>query len=552
MRKSAIGTAVLLYVAAQSGTAETIITAQDYAVDSDVVLESALEEIKSAPRDTVNAVGDTVKFAADETVTAAKGVAAAFETDPLKQIKKEAMLDVASAWDSSNDIIFRSYKISEAVSEELVAGAGAEDAEVVDVTPAFYGIKFPKKASAYLRPEFNRLFVRNTQDNIHAIEDVLAELHSAERELMGKQVSIETKFVEVNQGTLNELGFNWRLNSKNGGPVNVFENLTLPGNQDIMSAGLRTAAGALGTQATAGTLLAEKVSGSLRWSLLVSALEQSEDADVLSAPSIVTRDGSTASIIVGEERTVSSGFDVKNSESSLFIEHDLEIENMGVMLEVTPELRSDSLIDLELNPKVIDLIGYDNYQVHPNAAINPIQGNILRNAQQQGTYPVATKFINTAGQIVDSTIGDLYDAIWAADNMDNGGTIDNINDFSNQGTGGNGGLPNQTYKDQFRQFAPEELPQAPALWGRMPYYRLRELETQLTVADGSTVGMGGLIYDKLETYRDKVPVLGSIPFVGRLFRSEGEKSVKRNLMIFVTATQVDANGRKASDLALKK
>jgi general secretion pathway protein D len=86
---------------------------------------------------------------------------------------------------------------------------------------------------------------------------------------------------------------------------------------------------------------------------------------------------------------------------------------------------------------------------------------------------------------------------------------------------------------------------------RLPYYRLREMQTQVTVADGSTVGMGGLIYDKRETFRDKVPVLGSIPFIGRLFRSEGENSVKRNLMIFVTATQVDINGRKAADLAMK-
>jgi len=74
----------------------------------------------------------------------------------------------------------------------------------------------------------------------------------------------------------------------------------------------------------------------------------------------------------------------------------------------------------------------------------------------------------------------------------------------------------------------------------------------VTVADGSTVGMGGLIYDKLETFRDKVPVLGSIPFIGRLFRSEGEKSIKRNLMIFVTATQVDVDGRRSADVVLNK
>lgn len=476
MRKSAIGTAVLLYLAAQSGTAETIITAQDYAVDSDAVLESALKEIKSAPRDIVDAVGDTVKFTADETVTAGKGVAAAFKPDTVGKIKKEAMLDVATAWDSSNDIIFRSYRISEAVSEELVAGAGAEETGVVDVTSAFYGIEFPEKTSAYLRPEFSRLMIRNTQDNIHAIEDVLAELHSAERELMGKQVSVETKFVEVNQSTLNELGFSWRFDGKNGGNANVFENLSLPNDQDLFADGLRTAASALNASGSTGSMMVQKTAGSLNWSMVISALEQQDDTDVLSAPSIVTRDGSTASILVGEERTVSGGFDVKNAESSLFIEHDLEIENTGVMLEVTPELRSDSLIDLELYPKVVDLIGYDNYQIHPSAHIQAINN--------RGDPPI-------------------------------------------------------------------DIASIEALDARMPYYRLREMETQLTVGDGSTVGLGGLIYDKLETFRDKVPVLGSIPYLGRLFRSEGEQSVKRNLMIFVTATQVDANGRKTSDLALK-
>lgn len=531
MRKLATGITALLYMAAQGSMAETIIVAQDYAVDSDVVLESAIKEIKSAPRDTVNVIGDSAKHVVDESVTTAKGVAAAFKSNPVEEVEKTALLAVANAWDTSNDIIFRSYNISESVGEELLGSADAGDGDVVDVSAAFYGIEFPKKASAFFRPEFNRLFIRNTLSNLLAIEDVLAELHSAERDLMGKQVSIETKFVEVNQSTLQELGFNWRFDSKNGGAASIFENLTLPGGQDIFAAGLRTAAGAMGTQATAGAMLVEKATGSLRWSMIISALEQSEDADVLSAPSIVTRDGSTASIMVGEERTVSTGFDVKNSESSLYIEHDLEIENFGVMLEVTPELRSDNLIDLELAPKVIDLIGYDEYTIHPDAAIDPIQGNLLFNTRNFGVYPVVTGATDAAGDLIYNSVGKLYNAIVGEDSI-------------------NG--PSRLYYDQTREWDRSELPQIKALNGRMPYYRLREMETQLTVADGSTVGMGGLIYDKLETFRDKVPVLGSIPFLGRLFRSEGEKSVKRNLMIFVTATQVDVNGRKASDLALKK
>jgi general secretion pathway protein D len=484
MRKLATGITALLYLTIQSGNSETLITAQDYAVDSDVVLESVLQEVKSAPRDTVNVIGDGMKLVSDEVVTTAKGVAAIFKKDQVARAEKAGMIEVANAWDSSNDILFRSYKVTDEVGRELMEGAGASKGASVDVRSFFNGIDFPRKTSVYFRPEFNRLFVRHTLENILAIEDVLAEQHSAVRDLLGKQVSIETKFIEVNQSTLNDLGFRWTFTGKGDlvggvatGAAQIFENLTLPAGQDILSQALRTADFALGTGIAADTFSIAKTAGSFQWGMTISALEQSDDTDVLSAPSIVTRDGNTATIMVGEDRAVSLGFDAGSAESSLFIEHDLERQMMGVSLEVTPEIRSDDLIDLELKPKVIDLIGYDeDYLVHP----------AFTQYAFRGTGPVVN------------------------------------------------GAPRAELR------------------GRLPYYRLREMETQLTIVDGSTVGMGGLIYDKLETYKDKVPVLGSIPLVGRLFRSEGEKSVKRNLLIFVTATQVDVNGRKTSELALKR
>jgi general secretion pathway protein D len=43
--------------------------------------------------------------------------------------------------------------------------------------------------------------------------------------------------------------------------------------------------------------------------------------------------------------------------------------------------------------------------------------------------------------------------------------------------------------------------------------------------------------------KDKIPILGDIPVVGRLFRSEGSSSQKRNLLIFVTARLVDPAGK---------
>jgi len=67
----------------------------------------------------------------------------------------------------------------------------------------------------------------------------------------------------------------------------------------------------------------------------------------------------------------------------------------------------------------------------------------------------------------------------------------------------------------------------------------------VTVYDGATVVMGGLTRDEVKTISDKVPVLGDIPGLGRLFRSEGETRLKRNLLIFVTANLVSPGGSPA-------
>jgi general secretion pathway protein D len=377
-----------------------------------------------------------------------------------------------------------------------------------------------------------------------SIEDVLAEQHNAKRTLMGKQVEIQTKFVEVNQSTLNELGFSWNFGAK--GKVNpltgaiipgteaanIFENLTLPGNQDIMAAGLRTGA-AVGSTTGAGALLVEKTAGSLRWSMIISALEQSDNADVLSAPSITTRDGKSASIWVGEQRQVPKSFAAKSQNTSVFVENsDWKSELMGVQLEVTPELRKGGLIDLDLKPKVIDLIGYDMYQITPSNARQEllVAGNVLKS-----TYDVSIANVANIAPIAAAT---TMNAIVGS------GLVPTVNSpgVTNSFVGWTRGakLPNW------------DPPPIPSQTGQLPYFRVREMTTKVTVADGSTVGMGGLIYDKIETYKDKVPVLGSIPLIGRLFRSEGEKTIKRNLMIFVTATEVDVNGRRAVDMVMKK
>ena len=479
MRRLTTATSAAFLITAQTGYSEAIISPSDNAVDSDVALEATVDEIKAVPRDTIYIIDDAGNFIKKEALDAGSGIKSAFSSNqgPHEITDKEGVAAIKNAWDTSSDLQFRSYKISKRLGDLLQAYVKDKTAPSIDVSDFFRSVDFPEGAVARYLPEFQSLLVHQTEENLLAMEMTLASYQRIQKDLMGRQVEIEVKFIEVSQNTLDELGFEWTFDSKDGGDLRIFDDFYFPAGQDLLSDGLRTSAAALGGGPAAGTLELAKTTGSLQWSMMISALEQTGDSDVLSAPRVVTHSHEKAIIRVGEERMVPKSFEVDNQNTSPYVQHsDWELELMGVQMEVTPEIRRDGLIDLELTSKILNYIGDDSYRVVPQ----------YKTQLQGGEF----------GQVSDWDIAEIR--------------------------------------------------------ATLPYFRIRELDTRVTVDDGNTIAMGGLIYDKLETFRDKVPVMGSIPWLGRLFRSEGERSVKRNLMIFVTATQVDVNGRRAADLVLQK
>jgi general secretion pathway protein D len=64
----------------------------------------------------------------------------------------------------------------------------------------------------------------------------------------------------------------------------------------------------------------------------------------------------------------------------------------------------------------------------------------------------------------------------------------------------------------------------------------REIKTTVLADDQETVVLGGLIRDDLLVSESKVPLLGDIPILGRLFSSESETRIKRNLLVFLRPT----------------
>jgi general secretion pathway protein D len=80
-----------------------------------------------------------------------------------------------------------------------------------------------------------------------------------------------------------------------------------------------------------------------------------------------------------------------------------------------------------------------------------------------------------------------------------------------------------------------------------PIFSVREVATKVTIWDGATLMMGGLTREEVKKVDDKIPILGSIPLLGRLFHSKGESTQKRNLLIFVTARLVNPGGGPAHE-----
>ena len=64
----------------------------------------------------------------------------------------------------------------------------------------------------------------------------------------------------------------------------------------------------------------------------------------------------------------------------------------------------------------------------------------------------------------------------------------------------------------------------------------REIQSTVLADDKEIIVLGGLINEEVEESVNRVPILGDIPLLGRLFRSSAESVEKRNLMVFLRPT----------------
>ena len=251
-----------------------------------------------------------------------------------------------------------------------------------------------------------------------------------------------------------------------GGPAGSKFQLGFSPDTSDITKGLRTASSVFGSAVADDIFSVYTVLGNYAFSTVIHALAQEKHSDVLSAPKITTVSGGTGQVKVVTVRYFPEEWEAPefntNGDNATATSYPPAIPQfgdgteIGVLLDVTPVVASDKYtIDLDLQPQVVDFLGYDN-SFNTTTVVNGFE------MEQKFMMPILTK---------------------------------------------------------------------------------REAKTKLIVFDGETVVLGGMILEKLDKYEDKVPFLGDLPLLGRLFRMNGEQSVKTNLLMFVNARLVQPNGQ---------
>ncbi len=348
-----------------------------------------------------------------------------------------------------------------------------------------FGIDFSKGGSAKYIENLGLLIVTQTNEVLDQIDEIMLKLNKT-----APQVTIETKFIDVRQTDLEQLGFEWAFAPATqsqytiesgrgtslpgipiGGPYRGLGNALTGGLRQTFSASALDALLGGISGGTVNTILS--VTGVLtnpQVQVMIDALSQKGLTNLLSAPRVTTVSGDSAKIMVTREFIYPSTYtdpQVQTGTSSSTggtgsvgitapSPSGWTTREIGVILDVKPNVNPDDnlTINLTLSPEVVDFEGFINYN----------------------TYAVA-----------------------------------------------NAGMYTFT------------IPQ--------PVFNKRQITTSVIIWDGQTVVLGGLIREDTTKTNDKVPLLGDIPILGRFFQSKADSTSKRNLIIFLNARIVDPSGK---------
>ncbi|MBC8128265.1 MAG: hypothetical protein H8M99_14080 [Gloeobacteraceae cyanobacterium ES-bin-144] len=442
---------------------------------------------------------------------------------------------------SSDSLITRSYQVPPDFITSL-SGSGTATAEAPDpfggaasTKPGLLttrlsakdalmkqGVTFPEGASANYNANSSNLLVTNTANNQAIIEQIVSSINQTEPVM----VAVRVTMITAQQTNLKELGFDWLVSPmaltgannifgsggttgntpgrKGGDFISPVDGVNIPGvpttpdgivNPGLMTNGLRS-----GTQAITQNSIEQLVNDPNRTAQNTSV-----------APGIL---GLTGLFSNGQVQMIMRGLDQKKG------------------------------VDILARPSVVSRSGHSakveilREFIYPSEYEPPELPNSVGIGSSSGSFPVTPA---TPTAFETKNLGITLEVLPVADANKQYIDVTLNPSFSDFVGFVNYGSPIfSSSQDLLGNSVPELITPNRIL---MPLFSAERLSTQLTVADGTTIVMGGLMSDSVQTVEDKVPVFGDIPIIGRWFTSTSRQPTTTAIIFMVNVQLLDPAGR---------
>ena len=364
------------------------------------------------------------------------------------------------------------------------------------------GVTFPEGAMALYSKHNNTLRVKNTPRSLDSIETFIRAQSLTEK----VQVVIKVTMMEVKENDLSELGFDWLLE-----PIGD-KNLYLGG----------------GTQGNSLSPV-EALPGSNNGATFQGAPITSGNR---SGDSMIGRDGIDA--IVG---TTSGAASILPPRAPGILQVTGQISDARYQTIIRAVKQRDDKSQI-WSPSVVTSPGQRATIFSGQEMIYPEEyepGEVPNGGLGLATPPTPTSFTTRdVGMTmeVEPTVSDDKQFI----DLNVNPTLSSFQGFVNYGSPIQAGLTDPLTGI----IVPTVISNNEIL---MPVFRTIRTNTNVTIQDGATLVIGGLLQEKIVKVDDKTPILGDLPILGRLFRSDGYRSNKVALIIFVKAELVDPTGQ---------
>jgi len=383
-----------------------------------------------------------------------------------------------------------------AVAQPIVPPATSNVEKLIANLPQL--MDWPQGAFTYLDRKMNLLYVRTTAD---AYRQLLRLLEPVDQ--IPVQVLIKTLFVEINADDFESAGIQLsfdgelRLATVGGTKINLQSG-------DILQFGAETPAQEAGQNPT---LRLAGVTDEGTFEFILDALQRTGRARTLAAPNVICVNNSSAMISVTKTLIYIEDYEVDRA--------DISGVSYGYPYPYTPTQQQEEQVQfpygrLSSEPVITPVFAEDEYTGF-TLDVSPSVGRDSR-------YITLVLNPRIREEVLPRLTFDLY-------------------------LPATGGVPTQTTPTD-EQGAPLGLQKVTV---ERPVVAERALATQLTVADGSVVILGGLIQHKKSASVAKVPILGDIPLLGHLFSRKTYRDEKTNLLIFVQAEVVTPTGARYAD-----